>query len=55
MDIIDFGFPRPIYDRKNRFNNMDKLSCYKRFRLRKETTVHVLEQIEHNLEYDNDL
>ncbi|KAJ8912371.1 hypothetical protein NQ315_014738 [Exocentrus adspersus] len=34
---------------------MDDLSFFRRFRLYKETVLHVLQQIEHNLEFNNDL
>ncbi|KAJ8954814.1 hypothetical protein NQ317_009290 [Molorchus minor] len=55
LNIIEFGFPRRIYQRENPFEMMDDLSFYRRFRLHKETVLHLLQQIEHNLEFDNDL
>lgn len=55
LDIIDFGFPRRVNERQNPFDTMDDLSFYRRFRLQKETVQHILEQIDHNLEFDNDL
>ncbi|KAJ8915260.1 hypothetical protein NQ315_014767 [Exocentrus adspersus] len=54
LDIIDYGFPRRVYNRHNHFDNMDDLSFFRRFRLYKETVLHVLQQIEHNLEFNND-
>ncbi|KAJ8915376.1 hypothetical protein NQ315_008263 [Exocentrus adspersus] len=55
LHIIDYGFPRRVYNRHNHFDNMDDLSFFWRFRLYKETVLHVLQQIEHNLEFNNDL
>ncbi|KAJ8915704.1 hypothetical protein NQ315_000638 [Exocentrus adspersus] len=54
LDILDFGFPRRIYDRSNPFDTMDELSFFMRFRLQEDTVVHVLEHIEENLEFNND-
>lgn len=55
LDIIDFGFPRRIYNRPNYFEEMDDLSFIRRFRLTKQTTLWVLELIEEHLEFNNDL
>lgn len=55
LDIIDYGFPRRQYDRADYFHNMDDVSFFRRFRLTKQTVLNVLEQIEHVLEFDNDL
>lgn len=55
LDIIDFGYPRKIYDRKNNFEELDNLTFFKRFRLMKNTVLHLLELIEQDLEYDNNL
>lgn len=55
IEIIDFGFPRRNYQREEYFDLMDNLSFFKRFRLTKQTTLNILEQIEEELEYDNDL
>lgn len=55
LDIIDFGYPRKIYDRKNNFEELDNLTFFKRFRLMKNTVLHLLELIERDLEYDNNL
>lgn len=48
LDIIDFGFPRMIYDRPNYFKEMYDI------RLTKQTILQVLESIDH-LEYNNDM
>lgn len=53
-EIIDFGFPRRVNDRPNYFEDMDNLTFFKRFRLYKETVLHILTLIEHNLEFVND-
>lgn len=55
LDIIDFGFPRRIYIRPNYFDLLDDLSFIRRFRLTKQTTLHVLELIEEKLEFNNDM
>lgn len=55
LDIIDFGFPRKIYQRENHFEEMDNLTFFRRFRLMKNTVLYLLELIEGDLEYDNDL
>lgn len=55
LDIINFGFPRRIFRRQNYFEDMDDLSFFRRFRLTKQTTIYVLDLIENNLEFENDL
>lgn len=55
LDIIDYGFPRRVFNRENYFQSMDDLSFFRRFRLRKPTVLQVLQEIEHLLEFDNDL
>lgn len=55
LDIIDFGFPRKIYQRKNNFRELDELTFFRRFRLMKNTVLRLLELIEGDLEYDNNL
>lgn len=54
LDLIQNGFPRRIYDRNNHFDDMDNLTFFRRFRLTKPTVLHVLEQIEDQLEYPDD-
>lgn len=55
LDIIDMGFPRRMYERSSYFNDMDDISFFRRFRLTKQTTLDILERIEPQLEFDNDL
>ncbi|KAI4469476.1 forkhead box protein [Holotrichia oblita] len=55
LDIIDFGFPRRIYPRSNHFHQMDELTFFQRFRLRKETVLNILINIEDQLEYASDM
>nr|CAI5817205.1 unnamed protein product [Callosobruchus analis]CAI5820002.1 unnamed protein product [Callosobruchus analis] len=55
LDIIEMGFPRRVYTRKQHLNDMDDLTFFKRFRLLKNTVLHVLELIEEQLEYPHDL
>lgn len=54
LDIVDFGFPRRRYIRSNYFEDLDELQFFQRFRLRKNTTLNVLEEIEHLIEYPHD-
>lgn len=53
FEIIDYGFPRRNFERQDYFNSMDNYSFCKRFRLTKQTTLQILEQIEDQLEFDN--
>ncbi|KAJ8974994.1 hypothetical protein NQ317_013493 [Molorchus minor] len=55
LDIVEFGFPRKVYERKNAFDELDDLSFFRRFRLTKNTILYLLEMIEDHLEYDNNL
>lgn len=55
LDVIDLGFPRKMYERQHHFEEMDDLTFFKRFRLLKETVIRVLELIEEEIEYPNDL
>ncbi|KAK5638457.1 hypothetical protein RI129_012752 [Pyrocoelia pectoralis] len=55
LDIVEFGFPRKIYNRTNHFEDLDNLTFFKRFRLTKNTVLHLLELIEVDFEYDNNL
>lgn len=55
LDIIDFGFPRRIYNRPNYIEDMDDLSFFRRFRLTKRATISLLERLEDQLEFANDL
>lgn len=55
LEIIDNGFPRRIYNRKNYFEDLDNLTFFKRFRLRKESVLYLLRIIEDDLEYPSDM
>lgn len=55
LDIINFGFPRRVYERTDYFNNMDNYSFFRRFRLTKPTVLSFLENIEEEIEFQNDL
>lgn len=55
LDVIDFGFPRRRYERSQHFDEMDDLLFFRRFRLMKETVLHILQIIENELEYPHDL
>lgn len=55
LEIIDFGFPRRIYERSNYFDDLDETSFFRRFRLLKGTVLLLLEIIEDQLEYPHDL
>lgn len=55
LEIIDVGVPRNIYIREDKFNTLDELSFYKRFRLTKQTTLYVLSLVEHQLEFPFDM
>lgn len=55
LDIINWGFPRRIYERSEYFDTMDNLSFFRRFRLTKATVLDFLPTIEEEIEHDNDL
>lgn len=55
LDVIRFGFPRRYYQRTDFFNDMDDMSFFRRFRLQKHTVLRLLDEIEHQLEFDNNL
>lgn len=55
LDVIDLGFPRKQYTRSEYFLEMDELTFFKRFRLLKESVMHILNLIEDQLEYPHDL
>ncbi|KAJ8974150.1 hypothetical protein NQ317_003087 [Molorchus minor] len=54
LDLTQNVFPTRIYDRNNHFDQMDNLTFFRSFRLTKPTVLHVLEQIEEQLEYPDD-
>lgn len=55
LDIINFGFPRRNLERTNYFDDMDNMSFFRRFRLTKPTVLNLLQHIEEELEFNNDL
>lgn len=55
LEIIDFGFPRRHFEREDYLDTMDNYTFFKRFRLTKPTSLQILEQIEDQLEFDNNL
>lgn len=55
LEIINVGFPRQVYQRNEYFDNMSDLNFFKRFRLKKETVLHLLQEIEHKLEFPYDM
>ncbi|KAJ8910200.1 hypothetical protein NQ315_014371 [Exocentrus adspersus] len=55
LEILDFGFPRKVYNRSNYFDDMDNLTFFRRFRLYKETVLHLVTLIENELEFPNDM
>lgn len=54
IEIINVGFPRQIYERVDNFHNFKEMEFFKRFRLQKETVLHVLHEIDNRLEYPYD-
>lgn len=54
IELIEQGVPRQIYNRFNYFESMDDASFFKRFRLSRHTVLHLLEQIEMQLEHPID-
>lgn len=55
LEIIEYGFPRKIYERSDHFHTMDNLTFFRRYRLYKETVLHVLALIEEYLEFPSDM
>lgn len=55
MDLVEHGIPRQVYNRADHFNSMSDLCFFQHFRLRKETVLMLLEQLEERLEYIHDL
>ncbi|KAJ8933894.1 hypothetical protein NQ318_001687 [Aromia moschata] len=55
IDILDFGFPRHLHVRPNYIEDMDDLGFFRRFRLMKPTVMFILDLVEDQLEFDNDL
>ncbi|XP_057654873.1 LOW QUALITY PROTEIN: putative nuclease HARBI1 [Diorhabda carinulata] len=55
MDIINDGFPRARPQRPNYFDSIDDLGFFRRFRLTKPTAKALLGEIQHTMEFDNNL
>ncbi|CAG9773144.1 unnamed protein product [Ceutorhynchus assimilis] len=55
LEIIQNGIPRRVIQRKNHFNEMSPYTFFRKFRLYKDTALRVLEQIEPELEYPNNM
>lgn len=51
IELIEVGLPKIIYNRSNYFEEMDPMGFFRRFRLTKETVLHIMTQIEDQLEY----
>lgn len=55
LDIIEFGFPRRLFIRSNYFEEISDMAFFRRFRLTKPTVLSILEMIEPELEFNNDM
>lgn len=55
LEAIEHGLPRRRYHRSNYFEELDELQFFQRFRLTKETTFGLLNEIENALEYGSNL
>lgn len=55
LEIVDYGFPKRIYLRRNHFEDLDNLTFFQRFRLTKNTVLNILPLIEEKLEYPTDM
>lgn len=54
LEIIEYGFPRRVNQRRNHYEEMDNLTFFKTFRLYKHTFLRILGLIEERLEYPNE-
>lgn len=54
LEFLEHGFPRRVYDRSNHYEEMDRLTFFRRFRLTKPTVMNLLEAIEDQLEFPDD-
>lgn len=50
-ELIVYGIPRNVHMRNNYFAEYDELNFFRRFRLRKESVINILEQIKNQLQY----
>lgn len=55
IDVINYGFPRRVYNRADFFGELDDLTFLRRFRLSRATVYQILVRIEDQLEYEHDL
>ncbi|KAK4882442.1 hypothetical protein RN001_005761 [Aquatica leii] len=55
VELIEFGVPRQIYNRSDHFNSLDDYEFFKKFRLIKETVMHLLPVLENELEFPTNL
>jgi hypothetical protein len=58
LDVLEFlenGIPRQIYERNNYFDTLDEVAFRRRFRLSRPIVLHLLIQIEYELEYPLDM
>jgi hypothetical protein len=55
INFIEFDIPRTLYEGSHFFLTLDEVKFRKRFRLTKDTVMHILGQIDHNLEFPYDM
>lgn len=55
INLIVYGLPRRIYDRKEYFYSFDNWTFFQRFRVTKDTALNILDMIEQHIEYPYDL
>lgn len=55
LEIIEQGFPRRVFQRHNYFDELDDYTFFRKFRLYKGTVLMLLENIEQELEYPNNV
>jgi len=51
FDIVVYGIPRTIHVRENYLEKYDELNFFRRFRLKKQSVIRILEEIQDRLEY----
>lgn len=51
FDLVVYGIPRNIHVRVNYLDKYDELNFFRRFRLKKQSVINILEQIQDRLEY----
>lgn len=55
LDLLEEGFPRKQYLRKNYYTELDNTTFFQRFRLTKPTVLRLVEILEEDLEFPDDL